>query len=108
MDVGDNTRVCNSDIREEFIELLVVADGEHDMARDNADLLIVAGSITREFEDLRGQVLENTREVDGSSDTDTPRILTLSELAVETTNGEGETSARRARGLASLFGNRLL
>ena len=104
VDVGDDTSVSNGDIGKELVELLVVADGEHDVTGHNADLLVVARGVTGELEDLSGQVLEDGSEVDGSTDTDAAGILALAELAVETANGEGEASASRARALTSLLG----
>ena len=46
--------------------LLVVTDGELEMAGDNTLLLVVACSVSSELEDLSGEVLEDSGEVDCS------------------------------------------
>ena len=53
-------------------------------------------------------VLEDGSEVDGSADTNTAGILSLTELAVETANGEGEASASRTGGGLARLGGALL
>jgi len=65
VDVGEDTAVGDSNARKELGELLVVADGELDVAGDDARLLVVAGGVAGELEDLGTEVLEDGREVDG-------------------------------------------
>lgn len=45
MDVGHNTAVGDGDVAEQLGELLIVLDGELDVAGDDAALLVVAGSV---------------------------------------------------------------
>jgi hypothetical protein len=67
MDVGEDTTLCNGDVPEELVQLLVIADGKLKMTRDDTGLLVVAGGIASQLEDLGSQVLENGSEIDGSA-----------------------------------------
>ena len=59
MDVWKDTTLGDGDTTEKLVELLVVADGELDVARDDAGLLVVAGSVAGKLEDLSGEVLKD-------------------------------------------------
>lgn len=67
MDVGEDTALCDCDVAEELVQFLVVADGQLEMTWDDTGLLVVAGGIASQFEDLGCQVLKNGCEVDGSA-----------------------------------------
>lgn len=95
---GDNTTVSNGGLAKELAELLIVADSELDVAGVDTSALVVTSSVTSEFEDFSGEVLEDSSEVDGGRSTNTLSILATLEEATNTTNGEGETSTGRARG----------
>jgi len=57
VDVGEDAAAGDRHAAEELGELLVVADGELDVARDDAGLLVVARGVPRELEGLRDEVL---------------------------------------------------
>jgi hypothetical protein len=59
--------------REQLVELLVVAHGEQHVAGDDARLLVVAGGVAGELEDLGSEVLEHGREVDVRANASTRR-----------------------------------
>ena len=61
------------------------------MAGDDAGLLVVAGRVSSQLQDLSGQILENRRQVDGSSGTDAVGIVSLTEKSVHTADGELES-----------------
>ena len=52
MDVGQNTTLGNGDVSKKLVQLLVVADGELEMAGDDTGLLVVAGGVAGQLEDL--------------------------------------------------------
>jgi hypothetical protein len=79
-------------VGQETVELLIVTDGQHDVARNDTDTLVIARGVSGQLEDLSGQVLEDGGEVDGSTNTDARSVLSFAELTVETTDREGETS----------------
>uniref|UniRef100_A0A453MUN1 Uncharacterized protein n=1 Tax=Aegilops tauschii subsp. strangulata TaxID=200361 RepID=A0A453MUN1_AEGTS len=53
VDVGDHAAVGDGDAGEQPAELLVVADGEQQVARDDAGLLVVLGRVAGKLQDLR-------------------------------------------------------
>lgn len=91
VNVGEDTTLGDGDVAKELVQLLIVADGELKVTRDDTGLLVVAGSVASQLEDLSSQVLENGSEVDGSAGTDTLGVVALAEETVDTTNGERET-----------------
>ena len=62
-------------VGEELLELVVVHDGQHDVARHDALLLVVARGVAGELEDLGREVLEHGRQVDGRAGADALRRL---------------------------------
>eukprot|EP00562_Extubocellulus_spinifer_P018942 CAMPEP_0178586206 /NCGR_PEP_ID=MMETSP0697-20121206/25798_1 /TAXON_ID=265572 /ORGANISM="Extubocellulus spinifer, Strain CCMP396" /LENGTH=72 /DNA_ID=CAMNT_0020222317 /DNA_START=151 /DNA_END=366 /DNA_ORIENTATION=- len=52
VDVGEDTTGGDGDISKKLVELLVVLDGEGDVTGDDTALLVVAGGVTGELEDL--------------------------------------------------------
>jgi hypothetical protein len=96
VNVGENTTLGDSDVSKKLVQLLVVADGELEMAGDDTGLLVVAGSVTGQLEDLSREVLKDGGEVDGSAGTDTLGVVALAEQTVDTTDRESETGLGRA------------
>jgi len=70
VDVRQHAARRDGDAAEELVQLLVVAHGERDVARDDARLLVVAGRVAGELEDLGRHVLEDGREVDRGASAD--------------------------------------
>lgn len=64
MNVGQNTTLGDCDVTEQLVQLLVVADGELKMARNDTGLLVVTGSIASQLENLSSQILKDGSEVD--------------------------------------------
>lgn len=63
MNVGQNTTLCNGDVTEKLVQFLIVSDGELKMTGNDTGLLVVAGGITSQFQDLSGQVFKDCSEV---------------------------------------------
>lgn len=91
MNVGQNTTLGDGDVSEKLVQLLIVADSELEMTGNDTGLLVVAGGVASQLEDLSGEVLEDGSEVDGSTGTDTLGVVALAEQTVDTADGEGET-----------------
>lgn len=70
VDVREYTTRSNSNLAEQLVQLLVVADSELDVARNNARLLVVAGGVASELKNFCSQVLKNCCEVYGSTGAD--------------------------------------
>ena len=96
LDVGQNATLGDGHATEQLVQLLVVADGQLEMAGDDTSLLVVSGSVAGQLEDLSGQVFENGRQVDRRSGTDALSVVAFPEKPVHTADGELQPSAGRA------------
>jgi len=110
VNVGKDTTLSDCDVTQKLVQLLIVSDGELEMARDDTGLLVVASSVASQLEDFGSKVLKDGSEVDRSTSTDTLSVVALAEETVDTTDWECETSLGRsglsslgARGLATRF-----
>ena len=92
LDVGEDTSLGDGDSSEQFVQLLVVTDGQLEVTGDDPGLLVVTGSITSQLEDLSCQVLHDSSHVDGGSSSNTLSIVSLAEETVDTSHGELESS----------------
>ena len=124
LDVGQDTSLGDGDSAQELVQLLVVADGQLQVAGVDSGLLVVAGSVAGQLEHFSGEVFENSGQVDLKSDksqsdqeiekaqetnrcsgSDALSVVALAEHAVQTTDWELESSSRGARlGLATRLG----
>lgn len=77
MDVGENTTLSDGDTSEQFVQLLVVSDGELKMSRDDTGLLVISGGVTCQLKNFSGQVFEDGGEVDWSTSTNTFGVVTF-------------------------------
>ena len=104
MDVGEDTAGRDGDAAEELVELFVVADGELKVTGCDPGLLVVAGGVAGELEDLGAEVLHDGSEVHGGTTTDAGGVSAELQVAGDTADGELKTSFGRAgRALASFL-----
>lgn len=54
VNIREDTALGDGDMAKELIELLIVANGELKMTRNNTGLLVVTGGVTGQLEDLGG------------------------------------------------------
>ena len=92
VDVGQHAARGDGDAAEQLVELLVVADSKLDVARDDALLLVVAGCVASELEDLSGEVLEDSSEVHRSTSADASSVPADTEVTVDAANRELQAS----------------
>ena len=88
LDVGEDTTLGNGDAGEQLVQLLVVADGQLEVAGDDPGLLVVPGSIASQLEDLSRQVLHDSGHVDRGASTHTLSIVALPQETVDTSHRE--------------------
>ena len=74
LDVGEDTSLGDGDSGEQFVQLLVITDGQLEVTGYDPGLLVVTGSIASQLEDLSSEVLHDGSKVDGSSSTNTGSI----------------------------------
>ncbi len=67
VNVWKHTTLCDGDVAEKLVQLLIVADGELEMTGDDTGLLVVTSGVASQLEDFSCQVLEDSGEVDGSA-----------------------------------------
>lgn len=95
MDVGQDTTRGDRDATEELVQLLIVLDGERDVAGDNTTLLVVTGGVAGELEDFGAEILEDGRKVDGRTGSHAGGVL--NDLRQERVSGR-EKRLQRAEG----------
>jgi hypothetical protein len=59
VDVWQYTTLCDCDVSQKLVQLLVVADGKLEMTGDDTCLLVVAGSIASQLEDFSREVFKD-------------------------------------------------
>ena len=87
-------------------------NGELHVAGDDARLLVVAGGVAGELEDLGREVLEDGGEVDRGAGAGARGVLALLQVAVDAAHRElqpslGAARLLRARGATALLASRL-
>jgi hypothetical protein len=92
LDVRQDTSLGDGDTGEQFVQLLVVPDGQLEVTGDDPGLLVVPGSVTGQLEDLSREVLHDGGHVDGSSSSDTLSIVSLPQEPVDPSDGELKSS----------------
>ena len=92
MNVWQDTTLRDCNVSQKLVQLLIVADGELEMTRDDTGLLVVTGGIASKFEDFSSEVFKYGCKVDWGTSTDTLGVVALSQETVDTTDGECETS----------------
>ena len=76
VDVRKDAALRDRDAREQLVELLVVVDGELQMARVDARLFVVASRVAGELEHLGGEILKNGGNVDGRAGVNALSVVT--------------------------------
>ena len=92
LDVRQHTALGDGHTAEELVQFLVVADGQLKVTGDDTGLLVVAGSVAGELEDLSGEVLHDGGEVHGGTGTDAFGIVALAQQTVDTSDRELQSS----------------
>ena len=92
MDVGEDTAGGDGDAAHELIKLLVITNSELHVSGHNAGLLVVAGGIASELQDLCGEVLKHGGHVHGGTSAHAGGHLGLLHVAGHAPHGELEAS----------------
>jgi hypothetical protein len=80
VNIGQNTPGSNSHTPEQFVQLLVVLNGESQVTGHDTALLVVAGGVAGELEDFGAEVFEDGGEVDGGSGSHAGGVFALTEV----------------------------
>ena len=90
LDVGQDTSLGDGDTGEQFVQLLVVPDGELDVPWDDPGLLVVPGSVPSQLEDFGSEVLHDSGEVDGGTSSNPLSVVASAEMTMDPSNWELE------------------
>jgi hypothetical protein len=83
VDVRQDTSGGNGHSAEQTVQLLVVADGQLNVAGHNARALVVARGVSGQLQDLGRQVLQHGGQVHGRSGSDALGVAALAQVAVD-------------------------
>jgi len=91
VDVGQDTSGSDRDVSQQLVQLLVVSDGELDVARDDSMLFVVARGVSGELEDFGREIFEDSCQIDGGSGTDSRGVASVSNVAMDPADWELES-----------------
>jgi hypothetical protein len=92
VDVGENTTLGDGHTAQQLVELLVVADGQLDVAGHDTGLLVVPSGVASELKDFSSQVLKHGGEVHGGTSSDAGSEAAALEESANAANGKLQTS----------------
>lgn len=93
LDVGQNATLGDGDFAQQLVQLLVVSDRQLQVTRDDPGLLVVAGSVAGQLQDLSSQIFKDGGQVDGSPSANSLRIVPLPQQSMNTTDWKLKTSS---------------
>ena len=96
LDVGQHATLCDGHTLQQLVQLLVVADGQLEVAGVDPLLLVVAGGVACQLEDLGREVLHDGGQVDRGASPHALRVVSLAEETMDSPNGELEPGTGRA------------
>jgi hypothetical protein len=88
LDVWQDATLCDGDTTQQFVQFLVVSDGELKMTGDDPGFLVVSGGVTCQLEDFGGEILQYSCQIDGSSGADSLGVVSPSQEAMNTSHWE--------------------
>lgn len=96
LDVWQYTTLSDGHTRKQFVQLLVVADGQLEVTWNDTSLLVVTSGVAGQLEHFGGQVLHHGGQVDWSTGTDSLGVVSLAQQTVDSTDWELKTSTARS------------
>jgi hypothetical protein len=94
VNVWQDTALCDSDISEQLVQLLIISDSKLQVTGDDSRLLVVSSSVSGQLEDLSAEILQDGGEVDWGSGTNTLGIVSLSQETMDSTDWELKACSR--------------
>src|SRR5579862_1529816 len=92
LDVGQHATLSDGNSRQQFIQFLVVTDGQLQMTWDDSRLLVVTSSISCQLENFSSQIFHDGSQVDWSSSTNALSVVSLAKKTMDTTDWELKAS----------------
>jgi len=91
LDVWQHAALGDGHARKKLVELLVIAHSQLQVAGDDARLFVVSGCISRQLQNLGGQILENSGEVDRSASTNSLGVVPATQKTMDSADWELKT-----------------
>lgn len=91
LDVGQDTSLGDGHSRKQFVQLLVITDGQLQMSGDDPGLLVVSGSVSSQLQNLSSQIFHDCSKVDWGSSSNPLGIVSLAEKTMDPSDGELKT-----------------
>ena len=98
VDVWQHTTSSDGHTTEQFVELLVVADGKLQVPGDDPFALVVAGCVSSKLKNFGAQVLKHGGHVHGGTTAETRGKALSAHVATDTADRELQTGTGRAGG----------
>ena len=92
LDVGQDSTLGDGDTGQKFVQLFVVSDSQLQVTRYNPGLLVVSGGVTCQFENLSGQVLQNSGQVNWGAGSNSLCVVSFPQETVDTSDWELKSS----------------
>lgn len=88
LDVGQHIFLSDGHSGQQLVQFLVISYGRLQMSGYNTGLFVVPGSVTDQFQNFGGQIFHDGSQIDGSSDSDAFRVVSLSQQTMYTSDEE--------------------
>jgi len=95
VDVWQDTTLRNGYTREQFIQFLVISDGQLQVSWDDSGLFVVTSSISSQFQNFSGQVFHDGSQINGGTSSDTFSIIAFAQQTMDTADWELKSSTGR-------------
>ena len=77
LNVGENSSLSDGNSAEQFVQLLIVFNGQLEMSGDNSCFFVIPGSVSGQLKDLSAQVLKNSCKVNWGSSSNALTVVAL-------------------------------
>lgn len=103
LDVGQDTTLGDGHTGQQFVQLLVVSDGQLQMSGDDTALLVVTGGVSGQLQNFSSQVFHDGGQVYRGTGTDAFGVVSFPQQTMDTSDGELESgTGRPGLGFSSL------
>ena len=103
LDVGQHTTLGDGDSGQQFVQFLVVSDGQLQMSGNDTRFLVVTGGVTGQFQHFGGQVFHDGGQVHRGTGSHAFGVVAFPQQTMDTTDGKLKTgTGRPGLGFAAL------
>lgn len=90
-DSGEDSSLCDRNVTQQLIELIILTDGQEDMAGLDVLLPVDFGGMARHLQQLGRQILQDGGSVHSGRDIDPPMIASLFQIAIDSAHWKDDT-----------------